>query len=106
MLMKNFFIPQGQFSPEEWMLRYKVMSLLIIEKEPYKLIDKEHPLLKLLIMKKGEITSAEDIMVSVWDDAFEKDISIDSVKNQIRHLRKKLPDGCIDSIYGKGYMLK
>lgn len=28
--MKNFFIPQGNFTPEEWMLRYKVMSLLII----------------------------------------------------------------------------
>lgn len=28
--MKNFFIPLGNFSAEEWILRYKVMSLLII----------------------------------------------------------------------------
>ncbi len=30
MPMKNFFTPQGNFSSQEWMLRYKVMSLLII----------------------------------------------------------------------------
>ena len=84
----------------------KENEILLLENKPYKLVDKEHRLLKLFIRQKGKITSYEDIMIAVWEDAFEKDISIDSVKNQIRHLRKKLPDGCIDSIYGKGYMLK
>jgi len=79
---------------------------LRIDDVPLSLLEKEHRLLVLLIQHRGSAVSYEDIMVYVWDDAFDKDISLDSVKNQVSHLRKKLPSGCIDSVYGKGYILK
>ncbi len=84
----------------------RTSEILFIAKQPCKLTNKEHRLLKLLIKQKGTTVFYADIMLAVWEDAFERDISIDSVKNQIRHIRKKLPARCIDSIYGKGYMLK
>lgn len=68
--------------------------------------EKEHQLLKLFISKKGKAVGYEEIMVALWEDSFFKEISIDSVKNQVSHLRKKLPENIIDTIYGKGYTLK
>jgi DNA-binding response OmpR family regulator len=84
----------------------KEQEVLRIDDVPVVLTEKEHRLLKLLLEHKGFAVSNEDIMVSVWEDAFNKDISLDSIKNQISHLRKKLPNDCIDSVYGKGYLLK
>ena len=66
---------------------------------------KEHQLLKALIHKQHQTLTYEEIMIAVWEDAFDRDISIDSVKNQVSLLRKKLPKGCIKSVYGQGYML-
>lgn len=70
------------------------------------LTPKEERLLKLFIQQKGKTVSYADIMLAVWDDALERDISIDSVKNRVSQLRKKLPQGCIHSVYGIGYTLK
>ena len=84
----------------------KEKEVLSIDDNLVPLSEKEQRLLKLLIHHKGSNVSYEEIMVSVWEDAFEKDISYDSVKNQISHLRKKLPDICIDAVYGEGYKLK
>ncbi len=70
------------------------------------LTQKELRLLKHLIQHKGTTVSYEEIMLAVWENAYDKNISYDSVKNQISHLRKKLPDVCIDAVYGKGYVLK
>ncbi len=70
------------------------------------LAEKEHRLLKLFISLKGKSVSYEKIMASVWEDAFDREISIDSVKNQVSQLRKKHPHDCIASVYGEGYILK
>lgn len=70
------------------------------------LSEKEHRLIKLFISYKGKPISYEKIMSAVWDDAFVREISIDSVKNQVSQLRKKAPNICISSIYGEGYILK
>ena len=69
------------------------------------LSEKEQKLLELFIKEKGKNISYEDIMVAVWEESFEKDISIESVKNQVSYLRKKLPRGVIVNIYGQGYRL-
>ena len=84
----------------------KEQEVLRVDDVPVSLTEKEYRLLKLLLEHKGTTVSNEDIMVCVWEDAFEKEISLDSIKNQISHLRKKLPSDCIDSVYGKGYLLK
>lgn len=70
------------------------------------LTEKEHRLLKLFLNNKGKSISYEKIMVTVWEDAFERDISLDSVKNQVSQLRKKLPEDCLASVYGEGYIFK
>jgi len=79
---------------------------LTLNDSPVSLTEKEHRLLKLFITNKSKTISYEKIMVEVWEDAFEREISIDSVKNQVSQLRKKLPEGCIVSVYGEGYVLK
>ena len=84
----------------------KTQEVLRIDDIPVSLTEKEHKLLKLFLEKKGIAVSNEDIMLAVWEDAFDNKISGDSVKNQISHLRKKLPNVSIDTIYGKGYILK
>jgi len=71
-----------------------------------KLTDKESILLALFMDNRGKCVLFEDIMAYVWEDEFEKEISIESVKNQVSHLRKKLPKNSIESVYGKGYRLK
>lgn len=46
------------------------------------LAEKEHRLLKLFVNYKGKPISYEKIVITVWDNTFDKDISIDSIKNQ------------------------
>lgn len=79
---------------------------LSLEGEQVILAEKEHRLLKLFISNKGNPIRYEKIVTTVWDDAFDREISIDSVKNQVSQLRKKIPNLCITSIYGEGYILK
>ena len=83
----------------------KKYERLCINGTPVSLSQKEQSLLKLFIERKDSTVSNEDIMIAVWEDAYERDISIDSVKNQVSLLRKKLPDGCLKSVYGSGYTL-
>ncbi len=86
-----------------WDREYERLSR---EGHSIELTEKNYLLLKHMIAYKNQVVTYEDIMVAVWEDSFERDISIDSVKNQVSRLRKKLPEGAIDSIYGKGYRLK
>jgi DNA-binding response OmpR family regulator len=62
--------------------------------------------LKLFIQNRDRTISYEDIMVAVWEDSFEREISINSVKNQVSQLRKKLYKDAIVSVYGQGYIFK
>jgi len=68
------------------------------------LTQKETLLLDLLIQKREQCVTFEDIQVNVWAESFEEDISNQSVKLQITGLRKKLPKGCIKNVYGRGYI--
>ncbi len=68
--------------------------------------EKEHRLLRLFISKQRNKVSYEDIMIAVWDNSLEDNISIDSVKNQVSQLRKTLPKLPLENIYGQGYILR
>jgi DNA-binding response OmpR family regulator len=85
---------------------HKKEEVLYLHNVPVDLSEKEHRLFKLLLAHKGSTVCYEDIMISVWEDAFDNEISLDSVKNQVSHLRKKLPKNCIKTVYGQGYMLR
>lgn len=80
-------------------------STLHNDKGLVRLPEKQHRLLKLFVERKGRAVTYEKIILTVWDNTYEKDISLDSVKNQVSQLRKYLPTNCIVSVYGEGYML-
>ena len=84
----------------------KKEEVLYLHKVPVNLSEKEYRLFKLLLEYKGTTVGYSDIMLAVWEDTFDKEISLDSIKNQVLHLRKKLPKNCINTVYGQGYMLK
>ncbi len=66
---------------------------------------KERKLMSLFLEKRRQRIAYEDIMVVLWDDAFDREISVNSVKNQVSGLRKKVPVLNIESVYGIGYIL-
>ena len=72
---------------------------------PVKLTIREKYLMRLLTKSPKTTISHSQIMAEVWNDKFEDEISIDSVKNLITMLRKKLPQNTIQTHYGKGYSL-
>jgi len=84
------------------------MSTKILYKEniPIVLSQKEQVLLSLLMKHYNHCVTFEEIMAIVWVDEFETEISIESIKQQIARLRKKLPKDTIKNVYGKGYLLK
>lgn len=65
---------------------------------------KEQKLLDIFISNRGKSVSFETIMALVWEDSFDRSISFNSVKNLVSSLRKKLPEGYIKNVYGKGYI--
>lgn len=80
-------------------------NLLSQNNKPILLSEKEHRLFKLFMKKRCQTVTYMDIMITVWDDAYEREISIDSVKNRVSTLRKKLPKNLIVSVYGEGYII-
>lgn len=98
--------PSEFFRLGENLVWNQVNATLHSEKGLVFLAEKQHRLLKLFIEYKGRTVTYEKIISAVWENAYEKDVSLDSVKNQVSQLRKHLPYNCIVSVYGEGYMLK
>jgi DNA-binding response OmpR family regulator len=78
---------------------------LLYNKVPVELSQKERLLLMLFIEKTQQTVFFEDIMVKLWEDEFETEVSIDSVKKQVSCLRKKLSKNMIRNVYGQGYVM-
>ncbi len=102
-LLRN---PSRFFSLSNQIIWDKQRECLKVNAHQVLLTEKERRLLNLLIKNHGKMVSYEKIIVTLWDDAIERDISIDSVKNQVSKLRKKLSYNQISSVYGEGYRLK
>ncbi|MEA3352548.1 MAG: response regulator transcription factor [Campylobacterota bacterium] len=64
---------------------------------------KETKVLDLFLNNLSRSLSYDDIIVNIWDD-FENN-KIDSVKTLIKNLRRKLPEGTIQNVYGIGYKI-
>jgi DNA-binding response OmpR family regulator len=80
-------------------------EVLLVNDNLVELSQKEQTLLALLVKHHQESVSFESIMAVVWEDEFDTEISIQSVKFQVTLLRKKLPKDSIQNVYGKGYIL-
>jgi len=76
----------------------------LVDNKLVKLSKSENRLLSLLCTHKNQDVNAYDIFVSVWAD-FEKEFSADSVRTLVKKLRKKLPEGILQNIYGGYYKL-
>jgi len=81
-------------------------NVLICDNKIVELTHKESILLQLFISKINKTISIEDIMANVWEDSYTQEVSKESVKSQVSKLRKKLPQNCIENVYGIGYTLK
>ncbi len=79
---------------------------LIFNNKIVKFAEKQQRLLKLFIGAKGHTVNYDKIIIELWENAYDRDISINSVKNQVSQLRKALPKLNIISVYGEGYALR
>lgn len=86
-----------------WDIEQKQLSL---KGKHLVLTEKEQRLLKVFIRHKGVPVNYEKIVIAVWDNADDREISIDSIKRQVSQLRKKIPNICITNVYGEGYILR
>lgn len=68
-----------------------------------KLTKNEYDVLLLLIQRRGELVTQEEIRRSVWK---EKEITMIGVRSVISRLRKKLCGDWIETLKGFGYILK
>jgi len=69
------------------------------------LTKREQKLIQLLIKKNGTPASDNEIFFYVWEDDFDKTITNSSIRTLIKNLRKKIPVGIIENVYGVGYKI-
>lgn len=96
---------QGNVTLDKHLVWNSVSKKLYKDGSPVSLSQKEQDLLDLFITKKNRCITFTDIMAKLWQDEFEREISIESVKVQVHNLRKKLPKESIKNVYGQGYLL-
>ena len=69
------------------------------------LTKKEQKLIQLLIKKRGNPASDDEIFFYVWEYEFDKTVTNSSIRTLIKNLRKKIPTGLIENVYGVGYKI-
>lgn len=69
-----------------------------------KLTSNEKALLTLLGSKPGRIFTSYTIELHLWPLGADDDTA-PRIKALIKRIRKKLPEGCIENIYGEGYRI-
>jgi len=67
------------------------------------LTHKERTFLKLLFSHKHRVFTYEEIFDYVWE--FGEEIGLNSLKNMVKRLRKKLPENTIVNIFNEGYKI-
>ena len=75
--------------------------ILTYQDKPVELTKHELLLLEFFISKQGYICSSDDIVAQFYEHHIE--MSERNVRNLIFKLRKKIPEECIQSVYGLGY---
>ncbi len=77
-------------------------KLLIENNNTIYLTNHERDLLDLLVKRKDNMLTYEEIESNIWPD---KGMSRDAIKSLTKSLRKKLPKDSIKNLYGYGYKL-
>jgi DNA-binding response OmpR family regulator len=68
------------------------------------LTHKEKSLLELLLSHKSRVFSHDEILEAVW--GYDEIGTINSLKNLVKRLRKKLPEDTIINLFNEGYKIK
>lgn len=71
-----------------------------------KLSYSEIVILDLMLSNPDQIFSNSDFYYTIQSHSFDQELSNDSIKSAIKRLRKKIPEGTIENIYGQGYRIK
>ncbi len=71
-----------------------------------KLTKYERSFFTLLLSKKEQIFSQENIITFIWGDDALLDYNPARLKNLVKRVRKKLPFNCIENHYSLGYRIK
>ena len=85
---------------------HPVTRQLLYFAEQVKLTRYEMALLELLTSKPEQIFSTDEIALHLWNDDVEAVSQPRKIKDIIKRLRKKLPVGVIENVYGVGFRLK
>lgn len=80
-----------------------------LDGQPLALTPTEFSILKMLLERKGQVVSSEELFHAVWKDEYYSK-SNNTITVHIRHLREKLEDSAeqpryIKTIYGVGYKI-
>lgn len=83
----------------------KTTSTLLSDNVQISLSKQERLLLELLVKKQNQAVDGFTIFNTVWEDDFDKEYNTTHIRTLVKKLRKKLPEGVIENIYGGEYKL-
>jgi DNA-binding response OmpR family regulator len=96
---------QAQFDIGKYRFDYTTQTITI-NSIPQKLSTKEAELLRLLCLKKNEVLTREEALLSIWhDDNYFNGRSMDVFLSKIRKYLKDDPSVEIVNVHGRGYKL-
>ncbi len=76
---------------------------VLVDGQPLTLTSHEFKLLSLLMQRKGEVLSRTELAEHIYPHDSERDSN--TIEVFVGRLRKKLPEGCIETVRGLGYRL-
>ncbi len=76
---------------------------VLVDGQPLVLTSHEFKLLSLLMQRKGEVLSRSELSEHIY--AQDSDRDSNTIEVFVGRLRKKLPEGCIETVRGLGYRL-
>ncbi len=76
----------------------------LVDDDPVNLTRREYMILKALMQGAGLILSRENLEAKLY--TWGEEIASNAIEVHIHHLRKKLPDGFIQTVHGMGYIVR
>lgn len=76
---------------------------VLVDGRPVTLTSHEFKLLSLLMQRKGDVLSRTELAEHIYPQDSERDSN--TIEVFVGRLRKKLPEGCIETVRGLGYRL-
>lgn len=98
---------RGEHASAEWRcgpIRLDTRQARVqVDGQPLVLTSHEFKLLSLLMQRKGEVLSRSELSEHIY--AQDNDRDSNTIEVFVGRLRKKLPEGCIETVRGLGYRL-